>query len=787
MALIPLTSLVSYWPLSSTADVHGSNTLTNNNSVTFASGKVGNAADFEATSANQRLSVADNAGLSPTGDCWIGGWVQLESVGADREFVSKFGAAGQRTFALLYVNSTTKLRFAASNDGTTAFNRDWTANASAATWYRFDAWHDDTANLIYFSIDNGTPVSTSMTGTLFDSTTEFAIGARSGGSIFFDGLVDEVHFAARKPTAAERAAIYNAGSGVTYSLPTNSVAPALSGVAAEGRQLLCGEGSWGTAFGDATYQWYTNTTASTSGGTTIGGATASTYTLTSGESGLYVYCVVTVTNSLGSDSEPSNVLGPVGAAFSTTELEPNETTTALYAWWETGVPASYSGSVYPANGARVGLLDLSGNGRHLTTRSGVQLPLYQAAMWNGYPSMRFGIPADEEAASLECASFWSGDWTNWTWLHVFRNRVTGNIVLDGTGGSAHWLNSVTTEASSPYRTSVSYNRSRDSQGVIIAGESSYARSSVPPNPTSWLDGTLCNTAANIAAPGGNGNALTFGHGTSATFDLVGACYWRGIVDPLEFASVQRYFAAKYGVTQPAGYAIVSLGNSTTGGSYGETYSGNYINLIQEELRTDGIDAELWNLGVPGGTTSTLTTQATLVEDVVDALVARGKKVVITIFHGHNNGVWNGTSSGTVKDQLETYLASLRSTYPNDVRTISISGTSQTGDLEANWQANQDWHRNDGLTYHDGIVQTDDYPINETYDAHTTQSTYRTGVGSVHFSPLGVQTLADIIYPEVLTQFQSFAATGGNSFSSPLQGPFFSPAFSPANPPIIGIR
>lgn len=32
-----------------------------------------------------------------------------------------------------------------------------------------------------------------------------------------------------------------------------------------------------------------------------------------------------------------------------------------------------------------------------------------------------------------------------------------------------------------------------------------------------------------------------------------------------------------------------------------------------------------------------------------------------------------------------------------------------------------------------------------------------------------------------------AGTGGNSFSSPLQGPYFSPAFSPANPPTIGIR
>lgn len=39
----------------------------------------------------------------------------------------------------------------------------------------------------------------------------------------------------------------------------------------------------------------------------------------------------------------------------------------------------------------------------------------------------------------------------------------------------------------------------------------------------------------------------------------------------------------------------------------------------------------------------------------------------------------------------------------------------------------------------------------------------------------------------VASFGDADGTGGNSFSSPLQGPFFSPAFSPANPPIIGIR
>ena len=92
--------------------------------------------------------------------------------------------------------------------------------------------------------------------------------------------------------------------------PVNTVAPAVTGTEANGKTLTSTTGTWTNADSYA-YQWYTNTTASTSGGTAISGATSSTFVLTDSQDDLYVYCVVTATNVDGSDSEPSNVVGPI--------------------------------------------------------------------------------------------------------------------------------------------------------------------------------------------------------------------------------------------------------------------------------------------------------------------------------------------------------------------------------------------------------------------------------------------------------------------------------------------
>ena len=56
-----LTNLISYYKLDDVNDYYASNNLTNNNTVTFVTGKIGNAGDFEVDS-TQYLSNTGNLG-----------------------------------------------------------------------------------------------------------------------------------------------------------------------------------------------------------------------------------------------------------------------------------------------------------------------------------------------------------------------------------------------------------------------------------------------------------------------------------------------------------------------------------------------------------------------------------------------------------------------------------------------------------------------------------------------------------------------------------------------------
>jgi hypothetical protein len=101
-----------------------------------------------------------------------------------------------------------------------------------------------------------------------------------------------------------------AGAPPTPAAPLNVIAPVISGTPASGQTLTVSSvGSWaGYPVPTFSYQWQDD-------GVNIGGATASSFLLTDTQIGGVVTCVVTATNSEGTDSEPSNGLGPVTAAL----------------------------------------------------------------------------------------------------------------------------------------------------------------------------------------------------------------------------------------------------------------------------------------------------------------------------------------------------------------------------------------------------------------------------------------------------------------------------------------
>lgn len=91
------------------------------------------------------------------------------------------------------------------------------------------------------------------------------------------------------------------GGAAPTSPPVNTVAPVLSGSFFVGQTLTCSTGTWTGGGITYTYQWR-------NAGVDIGGATNNTYVLVSGDDGDLIDCVVTATNSAGSDSEPSNAV-----------------------------------------------------------------------------------------------------------------------------------------------------------------------------------------------------------------------------------------------------------------------------------------------------------------------------------------------------------------------------------------------------------------------------------------------------------------------------------------------
>lgn len=237
-------SLISYWALDEAsgnrADSHGSNTLTDGNSVGSGAGKIGTAADFESGSTDY-LFRNDNADLS-TGDVdWsLQAWVNLESKPANLMVIAgkHDGATVAGSEYLLYWDNTVD-RFRLAVYGPAGATATVTASTfgapSTGTWYLIHVWHDATANEIGIAVNAGSADTASFSAGCNDTAANLILGTLEGGSLWYDGLIDEVGFWKRVLTSGERTQLYNGGSGLAYPF-------AAGGGATSGNLLLLGVG-----------------------------------------------------------------------------------------------------------------------------------------------------------------------------------------------------------------------------------------------------------------------------------------------------------------------------------------------------------------------------------------------------------------------------------------------------------------------------------------------------------------------------------------------------------------
>jgi RHS repeat-associated protein len=209
--------LVSWWTMNETSgtrnDSYGTNHLTDNNTVTYATGLNGNAANFVTTN-QEYLSITDNASIS-TGDVdftWAAN-VYMNNNNTSYVIIDKSDNVNQTLFDYrLAYNSGTGFRFRTSS---TVYVDSGAVSANA--WHTVIAWHDSVHNTINIQVDAGVVNSIAFSGGTTDTTYPLTIGAYSNGTTGLDGRIDEVAFYKRVLTAGERSWLYNGGAARTFT------------------------------------------------------------------------------------------------------------------------------------------------------------------------------------------------------------------------------------------------------------------------------------------------------------------------------------------------------------------------------------------------------------------------------------------------------------------------------------------------------------------------------------------------------------------------------------------
>ena len=214
------TDLIAWWDLDEESgiryDDHSTNNLTDNNTVLYDTGVVGNAALYDAGN-SEYLSIADNAALSAgSSDYTIAAWAWFDDFLSYQMVAAKWEYdPAVAEWRIYYNNLSSKLEFWWRQDASTQHKIDWQGTIYTDTWYFIVAWRNAVSETTNITVDDGTiRTKTSVTAGQ-DTDTPFQLG-RSGSS-YYSGREDSVAIWKRVLTEAERTWLYNSGNGRQYS------------------------------------------------------------------------------------------------------------------------------------------------------------------------------------------------------------------------------------------------------------------------------------------------------------------------------------------------------------------------------------------------------------------------------------------------------------------------------------------------------------------------------------------------------------------------------------------
>lgn len=224
--LIAITNLSAYYKCDESSGnildsaANGLN-FTQNNNIGSAAGKIGNCRVLANASVQYGSRASASGFQSGASSLTIAMWYNRTSaVSYGGLFCKYLGSGGLDEYALYELDTTGKLRFGISNNGSGITDQvDSTITHNNGEWHFVIAWYDVSQTKIFISVDNETPVSATYSIPVTASSAPVAIGSltnNGSGGFTWDGKIDEISIWKRTLTAAERTALYNAGIGLTY-------------------------------------------------------------------------------------------------------------------------------------------------------------------------------------------------------------------------------------------------------------------------------------------------------------------------------------------------------------------------------------------------------------------------------------------------------------------------------------------------------------------------------------------------------------------------------------------
>ena len=166
---------------------------------------------------SEYFTRADNADLSHGNiDFSYSLWLYFDTVDAYQEILKKWSGSGENREAVLFMQSSGKLRWDTSPDGTSSgvTNLVWDTALSTGKWYHVYLEHDATSNHTGISVNNGAMTTASAASGVYDSNANWQF---SNSSSAYNGRMARVGFWKRLLTATERTKMYNDDVGLAYA------------------------------------------------------------------------------------------------------------------------------------------------------------------------------------------------------------------------------------------------------------------------------------------------------------------------------------------------------------------------------------------------------------------------------------------------------------------------------------------------------------------------------------------------------------------------------------------